>query len=346
MEWNDLVLDEYNYFSWNNKNSKDLKMFIISGDQGSNGVNFYNGPSFSNEYSKPQFEKANSNFLGVSFQTQKIKFKVGMFDFTIDEYRKARHWLDEYVISKLVFGFDTKWGYLVKLANIQDSQRYNVGMRNGEETYYTEFDLEFDIQGEPCALYNMAYEFVANKNESTGDQYTFTIKTEDNKGELLKDYQDSLIETPFVCNIGLSNEKNIDKDMIINLRAVYNNESKTLFNVSLTNMSTNANMNLRYDSESGIIYFQFGDSSKKVLSLMSSNVNGKRILNSINVAKFKLPGLLETGINTKEISFILTSTVKNSIIVGAGDKSRETVIDTTSKDHQTTFECFARANVV
>lgn len=83
-------------------------MFIISGDQGSNGVNFYNGPSFSNEYSKPQFEKANSNFLGVSFQTQKIKFKVGMFDFTIDEYRKARHWLDEYVISKLVFGFDTK----------------------------------------------------------------------------------------------------------------------------------------------------------------------------------------------------------------------------------------------
>ena len=53
-----------------------------------NSLKFYNGPSFTNEYSKPKFSATGSNLTGISFSTQTISFQVGAYWLTEAEYRE------------------------------------------------------------------------------------------------------------------------------------------------------------------------------------------------------------------------------------------------------------------
>lgn len=82
-------MDDFTSFSWRGDNAFDkFGAFIVGGKD---ALKFYNGPSFSNKYTKPQFESANSILTGVEFQTQKIDFTVGVYWFTIQEYREFLH---------------------------------------------------------------------------------------------------------------------------------------------------------------------------------------------------------------------------------------------------------------
>ena len=133
-------IDRFATFMWRGENAFDkFGAFIIN--EGKGDLKFYNGPSFSNEYSAPMYSTSSGNLLGMSFKTQPIKFKIGIYWFSIEEYQQFLDWINPYEINYLSFGYDLMYGYLVKLASIADSPRYVIGNENGEPRYYTEMDL-------------------------------------------------------------------------------------------------------------------------------------------------------------------------------------------------------------
>ena len=72
--------------------------------------------------------------------------KVGLYWFTIEEYQRFLDFIGPYHINYLTFDYDSKYGYLVKLANISDSTRHIVGYiqenNQNKPVYYTELDLK------------------------------------------------------------------------------------------------------------------------------------------------------------------------------------------------------------
>ena len=164
-------MDDFTSFTWRGVNAFDVfGAFIINNK---NTLKFYNGPSFSNEYTKPQFESAAGQLVGVSFNVQKIDFTIGVYWISEDDYRKLIDWLDPYEISDLTFGFEPNYYYLVKLASIGDAVRHIVGIEgSGNEKqymYYTELKLTFEIQGEPCAYRDISYEFEGTSHANNTD---------------------------------------------------------------------------------------------------------------------------------------------------------------------------------
>lgn len=165
-------LDQYCRFHWRNTDAfKKFGAFIIN----KNDLKFYNGATYTNNYTKPQFESAAGTLTGVTFSTAKITFSIGVYWFSEEQYRKLIYWLHPYEISNLAFDYDPLHVYLVKLASIGDSNtRTVVGYEtvNGrsEPRYYTELKLTFDIQGESCAYNSEHYipeqEEVIQNNQS------------------------------------------------------------------------------------------------------------------------------------------------------------------------------------
>ena len=71
-------LDDFATFVWRGENAFDIcGAFIIADKHGD--LKFYNGPSFSNEYTKPQFSSSSGNLTGVSFNRQQVQFKMGAY---------------------------------------------------------------------------------------------------------------------------------------------------------------------------------------------------------------------------------------------------------------------------
>ena len=150
--------DEFSSFSWGGEDAfENFGAFIINDKKGS--LKFYNGPGFSNEYTKPQFDNSGGALQGVTFSKQTIGFTIGVYWISIEHYRKLLQWLHPLKIDYLQFGFDKKFRYDVKLSKIGDSTRWIVGRENGEPRYYTELQLTFELQGTPCAKGIHSYEF-------------------------------------------------------------------------------------------------------------------------------------------------------------------------------------------
>ena len=157
-------MDNFTSFSWDGFDAFDnFGAFIINESKGS--LKFYNGPGFSNEYTKPQFDNAGGSLEGVSFNKQSISFSVGVYWISIEHYRLFIEWLNPLKISYLIFGHDRRYRYNVKLSKIVDSTRWVVGKENidGQEKdmYYTELALTFEVQGDSCARGVNPYEFGA-----------------------------------------------------------------------------------------------------------------------------------------------------------------------------------------
>lgn len=185
------AMDKFCTFLWRGADMfQSFGAFIINGGE---DLKFYNSPSFSNEYSKPQFESAAGNLIGVTFETQKISFKVGVYWISEEDYRLLINFLHPYEINTLSFSFDSDYYYSVKLSNLEDSTRYVVGEEfettasTGEKKrysrllssseanaatlpfnrtrhaqnyrYYTELTLTFEVQGPSCAYSSSPYTF-------------------------------------------------------------------------------------------------------------------------------------------------------------------------------------------
>jgi hypothetical protein len=70
--------DEFTTFSWGGDDAfENFGAFIINDKKGS--LKFYNGASFSNEYTSPQFGENGGYLQGVTFKQQTIDFTIGVY---------------------------------------------------------------------------------------------------------------------------------------------------------------------------------------------------------------------------------------------------------------------------
>ena len=314
-------MDDFATFVWRGVKSFDkYGAFIINNK---NSLKFYNGPSFTNEYSKPKFSSTGSNLTGISFSTQTISFQVGAYWLTEAEYREFINWLNPYEISYLGFDFEDKYDYLVKLSKIGDSTRYVVGRNeNNEPCYYTELNLTFEVQGEACARARYGYEFDITQKQD--DLNTLQAKIKNN----IPEYTTSDLNFPFVLDASLIATINSSPKIQVTLieTNVDNNKNETtLFSVNFQNLDqisswtnnghfiqqneieqtyfANSNtavdqpedtqvgqiaLNIRYDSESSLLFLRVGEQTEQIISLVS--YHGKKIIKDFQSFKCKLPG--------------------------------------------------------
>lgn len=344
-------MDDFATFVWRGVKSFDTYgAFIINNK---NSLKFYNGPSFTNEYSKPKFSSTGSNLTGISFSTQTISFQVGAYWLTEAEYREFINWLNPYEISYLGFDFEDKYDYLVKLSKIGDSTRYIVGRNeNNEPCYYTELNLTFEVQGEACARARYGYEFNINSSVDNKTKQ-LTINSD------ITDYITSDLNFPFVLNasiIPIIDSNNTTSEPSIKADLIEYSQGQELTRLSLFNIIfqdlaevkkwTNdmdgnftdvekekiqstyglnnfevpvdenigrPTLNIRYDSESGLLFLKVGESTEKILSLVNS-INGVKIVNNFNASKCKLPGRFTKPdiANTKYSEYVIKVTINDA----------------------------------
>lgn len=299
--------DEFMTFSWGGYDAfENFGAFIINDKNGS--LKFYNGPGFSNEYSKPQFDNSGGDLQGVNFNKQTISFTIGVYWINIKQYRLMLNWLNPLEVDYLIFGFNPDYRYNVKLSKLGDSTKWVVGKEDGEPMYYTEIPLTFEIQGTPCAKGVNSYEFVNWKTTSENLKVNAqTYLNNDSSKELLEsDLPTPLdISLSFILQGGEKDDLNKNYIYHIELNAEYdttssdNYESLLLFSAELQNLTIipynelidkALSLNIRYNSEVGLLFLTYGNSNEKILSLLNLNDTGEKIINNYTVNKFSLPG--------------------------------------------------------
>lgn len=285
------LLDNYAKFYWDDELMTKYHAFIINEKKGS--LTFYNGPSFSNNYTKPQFESASTRFSGVTFNTQQITFTIAVYAVTIEEYRQLIYKLHPYTIANLIFGFDDKWRYIVKLAKREDSTRYIIGKNsNNKDLYYTELKLTFEIQGDAVA------HSVTELDYTVDTQDTSKVITFKKNGVLSK----TDLETPFLLTFNVSQFT----DSLSTVHAVIQSENKhtlDLFNISFTNLNNEESCLLEYNSQTGDLCLLVGN-DRKIITLLTTYTSGKRIISSITTNKVMLPGSFD-GYTLEPIKIII-----------------------------------------
>ena len=285
------LLDNYAKFYWDDELMTKYHAFIINEKKGS--LKFYNGPSFSNNYTKPQFESASTRFSGVTFNTQQITFTIAVYAVTIEEYRQLIYKLHPYTIANLIFGFDDKWRYIVKLAKREDSTRYIIGKNsNNKDLYYTELKLTFEVQGDAVA------HSVTELDYTVDTQGTSKVITFKKNGVLSK----TDLETPFLLTFNVSQFTG----SLSTVHAVIQSENKhtlDLFNISFTNLNNEESCLLEYNSQTGDLCLLVGN-DRKVITLLTTYTSGKRIISSITTNKVMLPGSFD-GYTLEPIKIII-----------------------------------------
>lgn len=221
-------MDDFATFQWRGHDMfEKFGCFIINDKNGS--LKFYNGPSFSNQYAKPQFSSSVSGLLGIDFKQQTIPMKVGLYWFTIEEYEEFLHEIGPHQINYLTFNFAKDYGYLVKLGKISDSPRHVLGRdENGEYRYYTELDLTWELLGDNCVRSNLPYEYKRDNGQTSSSDYTWVFDFENS------DMQDnSKLDTPLLFEIPLTFT---GSTATLTLNAKNQDKNINLFNIELQNL--------------------------------------------------------------------------------------------------------------
>ena len=297
------LLDNYAKFYWDDEPMTKYHAFIINEKKGS--LKFYNGPSFSNNYTKPQFESASTRFSGVTFNTQQITFTIAVYAVTIEEYRQLIYKLHPYTIANLMFCFNDQWRYIVKLAKREDSTRYIIGKNsNGKDLYYTELKLTFEIQGDAVAHSVTELDYTVSKGTDT--QGASKVITFEKNGTGI--FSKSDLETPFLLTFNVSNFT----DSLSTVHAVIQSKQSEqpehvhildLFNISFTNSNDEKSYLLEYNSQTGDLCLLVGN-DRKVITLLTTYSSGKRIVSSITTNKMMLPGSFD-GYTWEPIKIII-----------------------------------------
>lgn len=373
--------DEFMTFSWGGFDAFDnFGAFIINEQKGS--LKFYNGPGFTNEYTKPQFDNGGGELMGVTFNKQTISFTIGVYWINIHDYRLLLNWLHPLKINYLTFGFNKEYRYNVKLSKIGDSTRYIVGKEaiytvegkidHMEPMYYTELSLSFELQGVPCAKGIHSYEFAywvptGYSSSNLIILETSIKKNNDNTFEFIESDLPTPLEIPFNFQLaGETNDQNRNIYHEIILKAKYHdidendkpcNEQEqilfsvvlknlTLFTNSITNLNNSAiNLNLKYNSETGLLFLKYGNSNDKILNLLNTSDTGEKIVDSFMINKFSLPGQFNyPGFNTTNLKLELT-------INKYSDSDEEKIIlpeqfYKTLVENDTGIICYPRTNII
>lgn len=278
------MLDQYATFSWDDEEMTNYHAFIINEKKGS--LKFYNGPSFSNNYTQPQFESASSRFTGVTFKTQQISFTIAVYAVTAEQYRRLINKLHPYVIGNLSFGFDKDWRYVCKLSNISDSDRYIVGHYNEnnitKELYYTELKLTFDIVGDAVAQSTAEIGFIPPSSSST--QLSSPIILHHNPNDLTSE-----LDTPFLFTFTVSPRDNLNPELSLSI-----NNTIVLFKMVLQNLTPGREYTFEYNSQTGDLCLINGD-QKKLVTMLSTFQSGNRIVSLLETKSYLLTGTFNGG---------------------------------------------------
>lgn len=279
--WNQVspMLDKYATFRWDNEDMALYHAFIINEKKGS--LKFYNGPSFSNNYTQPQFESASSRFTGVTFKTQQISFTIAVYAITEELYRKLIYKLHPYTISNLSFGFEPNWRYVCKLSNISDSTRYIVGhYTNGsgqtKELYYTELKLTFDIIGDAVAQSTQELGY----NDDLPGTFKFTGSSE--------------LDTPFIFIFKINLLEVTETMPVVTLAIQENKTSIQLFKIIFQNLTPNHDYTFEYNSQTGDLCLVNGD-KRKIITMLTTFQSGNRIASFLETRPYLLTGTFNGG---------------------------------------------------
>lgn len=342
-------------FTWRNVDAFETFGAFIINEKDS--LRFYNGPDYNNEYTSPHFNDGTNQLTGINFKIQTISFKIGVYWINEKHYRHFIDWLNPYVISFLSFDFNQDYCYQVKLAGISDSPRQLIGYENvnGEilPQYYTEMTLKFELQGPPQARAVVAYswnhecesedinEYVANY------LYKSTITNEENS------FLPSDLPTPFECihRIDLDGQNITENTKIIcELTLNDGNTSILLYNVILQNLPFSiepvepivpVSLKLQYDSEGGLLYFQYGSAKYRLLGLSNTATNGKKLVNAIQVEKFMFPGQFIHD------SFKIENwTLNLNVNITSGEIKKPTFTVEEPIENFVHIDCWARTNLI
>lgn len=279
------LIDDFAKFYWRGHDMwQDFNAFIVNNKSGS--LKFYNGPSFSNSYSAPEFDNGTGNLLGVTLKRQTIDFTIGVYGITIEKYRKLLNCLSPYAVDYLSFGFDNNYSYLVKLSSIGDSVKYPLD----NDTYYTELTLKWELQGPNCARSNSP---LVCEYDSETEAYKF------------ESGQSSDLNTPVKITIPFTVTSTGSGTPTVSIKVYYDYDevpqdlicSLTLHNLTsnnIENIGTQYSYNIVYDSETGLVFLEYG-SSNRLLTLLTTNELGETILSSLSVKKFELLGSFNNG---------------------------------------------------
>ena len=303
--WNQVspMLDKYATFRWDNEEMTLYHAFIINEKNGS--LKFYNGPSFSNNYTQSQFESASSKFTGVTFKTQQISFTIAVYAITEELYRKLIYKLHPYTISNLSFGFEPNWRYVCKLSNISDSTRYIVGHYTDDsgktkELYYTELKLTFDIIGDAVA---QSTQELSYGGDPLINPVTFKFK----KGS------SSELDTPFIFifKINLSDTTGIMPFVALEIqenKTSIEQDNKTsiqLFKIIFQNLTPNHDYTFEYNSQTGDLCLVNGD-KRKIITMLTTFQSGNRITSFLETRPYLLTGTFNGG-NFQEMTLKLSA---------------------------------------
>lgn len=282
--WNQVspMLDKYATFRWDNEDMTLYHAFIINEKKGS--LKFYNGPSFSNNYTQPQFEFASSRFTGVTFKTQQISFTIAVYAITEELYRKLIYKLHPYTISNLSFGFEPNWRYVCKLSNISDSTRYIIGHYTDDndqtkELYYTELKLTFDIIGDAVAQSTQELSYNPKQIESTVT-FNFTDSSE--------------LDTPFIFIFKINLLDATETMPFVTLEIQEKKISIQLFKIIFQNLTPNHDYTFEYNSQTGDLCLVNGD-KRKIITMLTTFQSGNRITSFLETRPYLLTGTFNGG---------------------------------------------------
>lgn len=279
--WNQVspMLDKYATFRWDNEDMMLYHAFIINEKKGS--LKFYNGPSFSNNYTQPQFESASSRFTGVTFKTQQISFTIAVYAITEELYRKLIYKLHPYTISNLSFSFEPNWRYVCKLSNISDSTRYIIGHYTDDsgqtkELYYTELKLTFDIIGDAVAQSTQELGY----NDNIPGTFKFTGSSE--------------LDTPFIFIFKINLSEVTETMPVVTLAIQENKTSIQLFKIIFQNLTPNYDYTFEYNSQTGDLCLVNGD-KRKIITMLTTFQSGNRITSFLETRPYLLTGTFNGG---------------------------------------------------
>lgn len=331
-------LDPFTQFYWGGVNTfLEFGAFIIADKRGDLKASV--GPSFSNNYTKPQFESSAGQLQGVTFNTFQIRFKIGLYWISDDHYRKFLKWFDPYKVDFLKFEYDKNWSYQVKLASISEGTKYVLGYENKtaylttdfygstaqnpdflsgklieqdiyEDNnkkvkknipfYYIETDVVFDIVGENCA-YGESYTFQ--------DPVNNILQMENTDNNKVK----SILDSSFIFTGIIENNNNNDNKEY-SLKISYYEENNKILEEEVFKIKFNKNNSdyiyIQYNSDTGLIYWGTSDNSYKLLTLQQL-YNGERLVSTFNSKKIKIPGEQKASLDYSNIKFEYSSGLNN-----------------------------------
>ena len=296
-------LDKYAKFYWRGEDMWATYHTFITND--GKALKFINGPSFSNEYSSPQYDHAMGNLTGVKFTRMKVSFNICTYGVTVEQYRKLIAALGPYEVDYLSFDYDDKLCYLAKTTGMKEGTKTVIGVNSeGKDLYMVENNITFEVQGEQCALAQRQYVWTTNQSTPTIDgnnRKIVMLETTVNSDDMLSksDLPFGIVSEIRFQPINNSTEGELELYILddsvppqeisfckITFNKTTNNWQNTASSENISSFQSIDNSFLvKYDSSSGLVFLSYGETDYKILNLLLTNTYGEYLIKDLTTKK-------------------------------------------------------------